>query len=199
MTLNSKNCQFAQESVKFLGHVVDSSGIRPDPSKVSPIQKVPAPTSVGEVHRFLGIVNQFRKISPNLAGKSQPLRELLIKRNKWAWGVSQQRTFLEIKKVLSASSVLVLFDPNLPTVVSADAMSFGLGIVLLQIQPGGECKPVAYLSRSMTPTERRYAQIEKEALVFKWACERLFDNLIGMKFHIETDHKPLVPLLAQNI
>ena len=193
MTLNSEKCQFAQESVKFLGHVVDSSGIRPHPSNVSAIQKVPAPTSVGEVRRLLGMVNQLSKFSTNLAEKSQPLRELLVKRNTWAWGVSQQRAFHEIKKVLTASPVLALFDPNLPTVVSADTSSFGLGAVLLQIQPGGERKPLAYVSRSMTPTEGRYAQIEKEALAFTWACELLPDYLIGMKFHIETDHKPFVP------
>ena len=68
------------------------------------------------------MVKQLSKFSPNLAEKCQPLRELLVKCNTWAWGVSQQRTFLEIKKVLTASPVLALFDPNLPTVVSADAI-----------------------------------------------------------------------------
>ena len=58
MTLNSEKCQFAQSSVKFLGHVVDSSGIRPNPSKVSAILNVPAPENVGDVRRFLGMVNQ---------------------------------------------------------------------------------------------------------------------------------------------
>ena len=48
----------------------------------------------------------------------------------------------------------------------------------------------------MTPTEQRYAQIEKEALAFTWACERLSDYLIGLSFRIQTDHKPLVPLFS---
>ena len=55
-------------------------------------------------------------------------------------------------------------------------------------------KPVAYASRSMT--EISYAQIEKEALATTWACERFYDYILGMKIHIETDHKPLVPLLC---
>ena len=107
------------------------------------------------------------------------------------WGEPQQKTFSQIKEALTTSPVLALFDPNLDTVVSADASSYGLGAVLLQKQQSGELKPVAYISRSMTPTEQRYAQIEKEALAFTWACERLSDYLIGMKFHIHTDHKPL--------
>ena len=67
---------------------------------------------------------------------------------------------------------------------------------MMQRQPTGDLKPVAYISKSMTSTEQKYAQIEKEALAFTWACERLSDNLVGLKFHIQTDHKPLVPLFS---
>ena len=54
-------------------------------------------------------------------------------------------------------------------------------------------KPVSYISRSLTPTEQRYAQIEREALAFTWAYA---DYLVGLQFAIETDHKPLVPLFS---
>ena len=196
VTLNIEKCQFSQNQVMFLGQVINSDGIRPDPSKVTTIQKVQAPTNVGDVHRFLGMANQLSKFSPNLANRTQPLQELLIKGNAWVWGEPQRRAFREIKDALVTSPVLALFDPNLETVVSADASSYGLGAVLLQRQLSGELKPVAYVSRSMIPTEMRYAQIEKEALAFTWACERLSDYLVGMKFHIHTDHKPLVPLFS---
>ena len=48
----------------------------------------------------------------------------------------------------------------------------------------------------MSPTEQRYAQIEKKVLGITWASERFADYLIGLEFHIETDRKPLVPLLS---
>ena len=48
----------------------------------------------------------------------------------------------------------------------------------------------------MSPTEQRYVQIEKEALGITWAIERFADYLVGLRFHLETDHKPLVSLLG---
>lgn len=142
------------------------------------------------------MINQMGKFTPNLAEKTKPLWELLGKDTHWIWRAAQRDCFEKLKKLLTSSPVLALFDSSLETIVSADASSFGLGAVLLQKQTSGELKPVAYISRSMTPTEQRYAQIEKEALAFTWACERFATYLVGMKFHIETDHKPLVPLLS---
>ena len=80
--------------------------------------------------------------------------------------------------------------------ITADASAYGLGAVLLQRQDE-VWKPVAYSSKSMTETERRYSQIEKEALALVWACEKFEDYVLGKEIQLETDHKPLVPLLGR--
>ena len=100
-----------------------------------------------------------------------------------------------MQEELIKPTVLSLYDPAAPTKVSADTSSHGLGAVLLQ-RTDGSWRPVSYVSRSMSETERRYAQIEKEALATTWAFEKFANFLIGKHFLVETDHKPLVPLLG---
>ena len=157
------------------------------------------PENAGDVRRFLGMVNQPMKFMPNLADKSKPLRDLLCKDVAWTWGPDQQQAFDTLKKGLTSPETLALYHPERDTVVSADSSSFGLGAVLLQRQNDGHMKPVAYASRSLTKTERRYAQMEKEALAIVWSLEHWADLLIGKNFHVETGHKPLVPLLSTKL
>ena len=142
------------------------------------------------------MVNQLGKFSANLSTLTQPLQELLSKRNSWTWGPSQEHAFNRIKDELSKPTILTLYDPTKASKVSADASAYGLGAVLLQQNDPGNWQPVAYASRSMSDTERRYAQIEKEALASTWACEKFSMYILGKRFLLETDHKPLVPLFS---
>ena len=72
--------------------------------------------------------------------------------------------------VSTPCTILVLYDPQADTKISADASSRGHGAVLLQ-KNQQEWRSVAYASQAMLETETRYAQIEKEALAITWACE----------------------------
>ena len=152
------------------------------------------PKTVPELGRFLGMVNQF---TPQIAKKTKPLRDLLSRKMVWLWGHVQQQAFSSLKSLLLSSEVILAkYSHEKPTTVPANASSYGLGAVISQLQEDGWIRPVAYASRSLTDIEQRYAQVEKETLAVTWTCEKFADYLVGLKFHIETDHKPLISLLS---
>ena len=194
VTLNEK-CQFSKLRVKFLGHIIDSEGFHADPMKVEAIQQFPRPTTVTELQRFLGMTNQLAKFVPSLATITAPLRSLLGKNSSWLWGEPQETAFNQIKQLLTSTEILAHCDPAKDTIIAADASNDGVGTVLLQKQEDVSRRPVCFISRSLSDAEKHYAVIEKEALAVIWASERLGEYILGIYYTIETDHKPLVPLL----
>ena len=194
VTLNLEKCEFSKDMIQFLGHQVSKEGIQADPEKIAAIVKMKPPSNITELRRFLGMINQCGKFSPNLAELTKPLRALLTKNCKWHWSQPQNDAYAAVKEEIVKPTVLALYNPAADTRISADASSFGLGAVLLQ-KEDKVWRAVTFASRAMTDTERLYAQIEKEALATTWACEKFSDYILGKRIVIETDHKPLVPLL----
>jgi len=192
VTLNESKCEFARTEVKFLGHIINSQGIHADPEKTKAIKDFPTPTNKKELRRFFGMVNYLGKFSPQIASTSESLRQLLGKRCDWLWGSDQIAQFKQLKDLLSATPVLTPFKLDSDSMITADSSSYGLGAALLQ-KVDEQWKPVAYASRVLTAAERRYAQIEKEALAICWAC----DKFAGKRILIETDHRPLLSILGE--
>ena len=112
--------------------LVNDKGIQSDPNKIAAIIEMPPTTCIQELKCFMGIVNHLGKFSRNLIELSQPLRELLNKKNSWRWDSAQNQAFKQIKTELSKTTVLALYDVNADMKISADGSSYGQGAVLLQ-------------------------------------------------------------------
>ena len=202
LTLNKEKCQFGVKELVFLGDRLTTDGIKPDEAKISAITNMPRPICKEDVQRFLGMVTYLAKWIPEYSSVAAPLRQLLEKKNEWQWNPEQEKSWQELKSIISSEPVLQYFDPAKPIKISSDANKDGLGALLLQQHKVGvECvwKPVAYASRSMTSAETRYAQIEKELLSITFACERFHQFIYGARVIAETDHKPLISNFKKNL
>ena len=193
--LNKGKCEFGVRQISILGHMVSTNGIEPEPMKTEAIKATPPPENVSDLRSFFGTCGYVAKFFPNYANIVEPLRKLTRKEQKWFWGEEQTKAFKALKESLSHEPVLACFHLHAPTFVVTDASPVGLGAILLQEQGTGQRKPIAYISRSLSPTKRRYSHIECEALGCVWAVERLHNYLFGIKFTLLTDNKPLSSML----
>ena len=199
LKLNRSKCEFGKTSVLYMGDIISSEGLHPDPKKVIAISNMTTPSCKHDVQRFLGMINYLARFVPNLPNYTDPLRELLHKKQEWAWNEKHNTAFQNLKKLISQAPVLKFCDPKKPIKISSDASKNGFGAVLLQ-QYGSEYFPVAYAARSMTVAEQRYAMIEKELLGIVFACEKFHQYIYGAtNVIVENDHKPLSALFNKSL
>ncbi|KAJ8381193.1 hypothetical protein SKAU_G00019710 [Synaphobranchus kaupii] len=199
LKLNRDKCRFGVSEITFLGDKISAEGVQPDKTKVQAIHDMEKPKDKKGVQRALGMVNYLGRFIPNLAVKTAHLRKLLQRETEFQWGHEHETEWKGLLEVLAGEPLLMFFCPEKRTKVSTDASKDGLGAVLLQEEEGA-WQPVAYASRSMTATECRYAQIEKECLGLAFGCEKFHTYIYGLpKVILETDHKPLLGIAKKNL
>lgn len=195
--LNQNKCVFKVTEIMFLGHTLSSTGIRPAEEKTNVLKSFRTPVNAEELRSFLGMVTYVGRFLPDLATATAPLRDLIRKDVPFEWSVQHDAAFGKIKLLISEIGNLHYFDNNLRTRLIADASPVALGAVLLQFSDtDGSPRLISYASKSLSETEKRYCQTEKEALALVWAVERFAVYLIGRRFELETDHKPLEAIFA---
>ena len=191
-TLNKNKCEFNKSELKFLGHVLSKFGIQIDEAKVKGVRDAEPPKNANEVLSFLGLVTFCAKFIPNYATIAEPLRKLTRSNVPWEWTSEQQHAFEKLKQCLISAEVMPYYNPSAETQLIVDGSPCGVAAILNQKQPNGDIRPVAYASRTLTPTERRYSQTEREGLAVLFGIQRFHIYLYGMShFTVYSDHKAL--------
>ena len=197
-SISAEGLRPTQETVEYLGHSISAEGLRPTQEKVRAIVEAPAPQNVSQLRSFLGLVNYYGKFLPNLSSTLAPLHRLLRKHTRWLWSSSEEEAFQAAKKQLIAPCLLMHYDPKREVTLACDASPYGIGAVLSQVTADGTEKPVAFASRSLSPAEKKYAQVEKEGLAIVFGVKKFNQYLFGRKFTIYSDHKPLQHLFSES-
>ena len=162
------------------------------------MSEAPAPVNVQQLRSFLGLVNYYGKFLPHLASTLAPLYQLLKKKEQWNWGPPQKQAFKEAKSQLTSTKILTHFDTSKKLMLSCDASPYGVGAVLSHRFPDGTERPIAYASRSLAVAEKQYAQIEKEGLAIVFGVKKFHSYLLGRRFTVYSDHKPLQYLFSES-
>ncbi|MCF8704065.1 hypothetical protein L3055_11050, partial [Corynebacterium sp. MC-02] len=178
-----EKCEFARTTVHFLGHTISQGQLRMDETKVRAIIQWEAPAKVPELRSFLGLANYYRRFVNGYSRIAAPLTELLKKDKPWAWTPDCQDAFENLKAAMSKEPVLALPDFSRPFEVHTDASDFAIGGVLMQNR-----HPIAYESRKLNETERRYTVQEKEMTAIVHCLRTWRHYLLGSKFVVQTDN-----------
>ncbi|GJY21425.1 reverse transcriptase domain-containing protein [Tanacetum coccineum] len=150
-------CDFWLDSVQFLGHVIDRSGVHVDPAKIEAIKSWTAPMTPTEVRQFLRLVGYYRRFIEGFSLISKPLTKLTQKNKKYEWGSEEEEAFQTLKQKLCSAPILALPEGMEDFVVYCDASLKGYGAVLMQRE-----KVIAYASRQLKVHEENYTTHDLE-------------------------------------
>ncbi|BHF84456.1 hypothetical protein SprV_0902760700 [Sparganum proliferum] len=191
VTLHPAKCILGATSLEFLGHLIDSNGIRPLPSKVAAIRDFPPPTSKRQLQRFLGMVNFYRRFLPNCADTILPLTSLLSgSKRTFELTPAALTSFEQVKALLADATLLTHYHADAPISLMVDASNVAVGAVLQQSLPDSTV-PLAFFSKKLSKVETRYSTFGRELLAAYLAVRHFRHLLEGREFTIFTDHKPL--------
>ena len=190
-----EKCAFAEHVVEYLGHSLSHAGIAKGP-KVNAVKNMPQPTDVSTLKSFLGSVQFYSKFLNNLSTITELLYHLTRQNIPWKWGEQEETAFTTLKKMLCQDTVLAHFNPQQEIRILCDTSIVGIRAVLFHRYTDGTERPIANVSKTLTDTQRKYSQIQKEALVIILALHKFHQFLYGRKFILVTDHKPLASLFG---
>ena len=158
--------------MQFLGHHIDSEGVKPLPAKVEAVRSFAKPTTIKGLQKFLEMVNFYHRFIPAAANVMQPLYRILAGKPKsLAWDDESTLAFDRAKQALADAAMLVHPRSDAPTAVTVDASGLAVGAVLEQLVDGG-WQPLAFFSRALRPPEQKYSAFDRELLALYLAIRQ---------------------------
>ena len=198
ITFNPTKCEFGKTEVDFWGMIFSADGVKPDPKKVEVLDHLTPPHNKEDLISFLCMMQSNSDFIPEFSAKASKLRELTKKNVRFTWTDEHETCFYDLLNSFKSDALLQYFDVRKKTFIIVDGHKTGVGATLAQGDSVEVARPVAVASRTTNSAEKRYPQIDLEALSVDFALRRFRKYLVGSPnmITVVTDHKPLVPILS---
>lgn len=167
-------CDFYKEEIQYLGHIITREGITVDPEKIRTIMEWPVPKDVTDIRSFMGLAGYYRRFVEGFSRVEYPITSLQKKGKAFKWTLECQRSFEQLKHLLTTAPILSIADPHKDHVVCTDANKEGVGGVLMQ-----EGKIIAYESRKLKEHEKKYSAYDLELAAVIHALKMWQHYLVG--------------------
>ena len=153
LKLKPKKSDLFRTQVNYLGHVLDKTGIRPNPKKIEAVRDWDRPKTVTQERSFTAFCNYYRKLVKKYAEVAKPLYRLTSKGVKFTWEKEHEDAFQLLKMRLLQAPISVFPNFRHPFVIDTEASETALGAVLSQIIDGEE-RPIAFESRVLSKPQQ---------------------------------------------
>lgn len=196
MRVNMEKSEFIKDDIEYCGYVISKYGIQRMKSKVETKKNMKRASNVDEVRVFLGLINYYGRFIRNLSDIVYPLNKLLCKDAKFIFDEQCERAFQEIKQQMQSDTVLAHYEPKLKLVLAVDASPTGVGAVLSQLDIHEVERPIQFASQTLTETQQKYSQVDKEAYAIIYGVRKFYDYLYGNKVCLITDKRAMSQIFS---
>jgi len=189
LKLRLEKCAFAKTVIRTMGFIVQHGSLKPDPIKIDMIRSAPVPTDASALRRFLGLMQFYRSMMAQLSMVAQPLYKLTSSTVPFIWTETHQKAFELLKTLMSEDTLRRSLVGDDDIVVYTDASKFAICVVVTQ-----KNQLIHAASKILQDNEANWHIIEKEALAISWGLNKMDYYLLGRKFVLLSDHKPLLAI-----
>lgn len=191
LKLKPTKCKFADNEVEYLGFKITNKGLAATNSKIEAIIKITPPSTTKNLYSFLCSVNYYRTLIPNYGRITEELYKMCEgKTRRCQWTPHLLKKFTDLKQALMSAPILSFPNFNIPFHIQTDASNNAIGAVLLQ-NVDDLFKPIAFASRKLSETEKRYSATERELLALVYSYDQFYSHVYGRHITFYTDHEPL--------
>ena len=198
LTIGLPKCEFAVPEIEFLGHVLSANGCSPLVKHTAAISEFPTPSDKPALQRFLGMINFYRKFLQGAARVLAPLTDALKGPGKSiTWTPNLEAAFRHAKDLIIRVPELIHPHSSAPISLALDASDSHVAAVLQQ-RVDEAWFPLAFFSRKLSDTEKKYSAFDRKLLAAYLSIRHLRFMLEGREFLLFTDHKPLTSALFRS-